>query len=122
MYESGNEEFDPHETINSASFDFEYWAELHKRSPKEFEEKRAILMETYVENIAEHHQRRAKGILFQIDAIRRNPNTPIKNCIEISKMMWDSLLEMQNILSSPETLTPLEMHPKADILKFKQRE
>lgn len=74
-------------------FNFDTWKELNEKSPDEFEKLRTQVMEEFMKQASPEHQRRGRGLLFQIDAARRNPNTAINNCIDIFGMMKDRAYE-----------------------------
>ena len=80
---------------------FDELKKLAEKDPKEFEALRKELCEKTIESSASSMQKRLRGLQFQIDMERRRAKTPMASCIKISKMMHDSLHELQNILTGP---------------------
>ena len=126
---TSDDDFDPSKSL-SAEFDFDYWKDLYEQDPENFEKNRTKLMEALVESTPEERRHRAEGLLFRIDAVRRNMNTPMKNCIEISNMMWGSFYKLNDALHDISSVAKggskisdtnnnnSEEH-NADILEFK---
>ena len=106
-------------------FDFDKWKTLHEHDPQKFEIKRRIYIEQIIATTSKRNQRRLKGIIFQVDAIRRRSSNPLKSCIEISQLMWDSFHELNDLLNDfndavngRPALLPQENN-SAQILEFK---
>ena len=127
MSSSDDNGFDPYKTL-SEGFDFDYWMNLYQDDPEQFEINRAKLMDALLEQSPEDRKHRNEGLLFQIDGIRRTTKTPIKSCMEISSLMWDSLLRLNNsfnnidaIASGEQTRNNSDDEEKhaADVLEFK---
>jgi len=87
-------------TILRERFDFDKWKSLHESDPQKFEIKRRIYIEQVLATTSERNQRRLKGIIFQVDAIRQRSNNPIKSCVDISQMMWDSFYQLHDLLNN----------------------
>ncbi len=104
----------------TGDIDFDYWMKLNQESPEEFEKQRSLLMEAFIDNADEENKQRARGLLFQIDGVRRRADNPMQSTIELSKMMWDKALEQTEVLNNgvpaPDTL------PKAKVLDFRGRD
>lgn len=45
------------------------------------------------------NQRRLAGLQFRIDMERKLAHTPLKACLRVSGMMWDSFLELRSELA-----------------------
>lgn len=120
---TSDDNFDPHKIL-SEKFNFDFWKDLNEKSPAEFEAKRAELMEAFIESSDESHKELGQRMLFQIDARRANKKTPMKNCIEISKMMWNSFHDLRDTLNGHASAEEKEKNKQrpADILEFKPRE
>jgi hypothetical protein len=65
--------------------------ELAKNNPKELERLRLQEIEELIGNAPEHMRTRLRGLQFQIDCKRRLHKNPLGACVEISRMMLDSL-------------------------------
>ncbi len=108
-------------------FDFEYWAELAKNDPEEFERLRKEQIDKIIEESPEDMQKRMQGIQWQIDQIRQTSKTPMAACIKISSMMWDNVLGDNGLVEAIEKLQSSDsepvQHPKtiansADVIQF----
>lgn len=76
-------------------FDFDHWMQLAQRDPEAFERLRAELIEEVIASSGVH-QARLRGLQWLIDQERRRSRTPMKSCLRLSSMMWDSLLAMRD--------------------------
>lgn len=116
--------------------DFDELLKLAKEDPQALESLRKTLVDQVIERAPEKHQRRLRGLQFQVDAERQKAKNPTDACIRISRMMHDSfsnlrstLLELQDscITKIKETLTstgalkppPPPKAPTAQIINFK---
>ena len=114
------EDFKPTKVYNKLVNDVCYNADCLE----EFEKQRENALNAFIDRAKEKNRHRHEGLMFQINSKCRNPETPIKNCIEISKMMWDSFHDLQNAVSDPlssqdqitkqRTATILEFKPKSE--------
>ena len=78
---------------------------LAQEDPEQLEELREKWINDVIDGAPEELQRRLRGLQFQIDCKRRLHNNPMGACVEISKMMYESLSELNrtmNGLSSSE--------------------
>jgi hypothetical protein len=82
----------------TSDFDFDTWALLAREDPEEFERKRRAAIDNLIASSPEN-QRRLAGIQFRIDMERRLAHTPLKACLRLSEMMWDTFLELQPALA-----------------------
>jgi hypothetical protein len=99
----------------------EYLMELAKRDPEELERLRVQQINQLIESAPEHLKARLKGLQFQIDCKRRLHNkSPLGSCIEISRMMMDSLLSLNESLQSlyVNEGDTKPSHPNAMVLAF----
>lgn len=71
---------------------FEEWAELAREDPAAFEKMRLAAIERYLEGLPAGQQERMRRLQWRIDQERRIARTPMKACLRISRMMWDSIL------------------------------
>jgi hypothetical protein len=81
---------------NNFLLDFDEWMVLAKNNPDEFEKKRREHIEIFIEGVPQDKQRRLKGLQWKIDQIRKLSRTPMASCIEISNMMWDSMIRLKD--------------------------
>jgi hypothetical protein len=82
----------------TSDFDFDAWALLARDDPEEFERRRRAAIDALIASSPES-QRRLAGIQFRIDMERRLAHTPLKACLRLSEMMWDTFLELQPALA-----------------------
>ena len=118
--------FDPLKSGDTDN-DFDAWMALHQSDQEEFEQRRANLIQSFIESAPKNYQRRLKGLQFQIDMERRRTNSPMKSCLRISSMMWDMFEQMRTNLNkligqpAPKAITmplPSEQSNSADILEY----
>jgi hypothetical protein len=81
---------------------FEALLVLAKEDPVEFEALRDQLCKQIVDQAPEHISRRLKGLQFKINIERRRSKTALKSCLELSKLMNNSLIELDEALSNPQ--------------------
>lgn len=81
---------------------FEALAALAKEDPIEFETLRDQLCKQLLEQAPEHISQHLKGLQFKINIERQRPKTPLKSCLELSKLMNNSLIELEKVLSNPQ--------------------
>lgn len=106
-------------------FDFDEWSTLANTSPKEFEDRRHLAIEKVIASGT--NVRRLRGLQCRIDLERRRARTPLKACIRLSAMMWDSFLDCRDelnqfarITSKPSCARSAASHPagEAKIIPF----
>ena len=85
------------------SFDFDRWSSIADEDPERFEEMRAALLEQMIEQSPDSMKQRMQGLQWRIDQIRNQSANPMAACLSISKMMWNSLLGEQGLLTALET-------------------
>lgn len=79
---------------------FDELARLAKDEPEQFEALREQLIESTITGASADHQRRLRGLQFQVDMERRRSRTPMAACVSISKMMHDSLYTLGQTLNA----------------------
>lgn len=100
-------------------FDFDHWADLWKSDPVAFEVERTDFMEKLIASAPARQQRRLRGLLFEVDAIRSTSACPLKACIRISELMWKSFYQMRQLISEDLRDSPQQQSVQgADILHF----
>jgi hypothetical protein len=80
---------------SAAKFDFDEWAKLARDDPDEFERRRRATIDAFIAS-APAQRRRLEGTQWRLDRERELAHTPLKACLRISAMMWESLLEMKS--------------------------
>jgi Protein of unknown function (DUF3135) len=94
------------ENSDLGGFDFETWAALAKSDPARFEQARTAILEATLGAAA--NISRLRALQNRIDLERRRARTPIKSCLRLCSMMWDSLLSLQRSLVDNGFSPPLE--------------
>lgn len=108
----------------SASFDFDAWATLAREDADAFERRRQELLERFIAQAPEHLQDRLRRLQWRIDAERRRYKHPLKSCMALHAMMWESLygsgglLEALNSLREPLLGGPQKPSRSGHILPF----
>lgn len=98
-----------------APFDFDVWAELARNDAEAFEQRRLEVIEASIASAPESMQPRLRRLQWRIDAERRRYKHPLKSCVMVFNMMWDSvygehgLLWALNALNDPDQ--PLSRQP-----------
>lgn len=78
-----------------SEFDFDEWARIAREDPAEFERRRVAAIEALIAS-APDRRARLEGTQWRLDRERELAHTPLKACLRISAMMWDSFLEMKS--------------------------
>jgi hypothetical protein len=93
------------------SFDFEAWAALARDDPEEFERRRRQAIDALIAS-SPANRRRLEGVQFRIDMERKLAHSPLKACLRVSGMMWDTFLELRTELAELGTRanTPQRTH------------
>lgn len=89
-----------------------HWA---KHEPKKLEEYHRVQIEEIINNAPSHIQRRLRGLQFQIDCQRSLHKSAIGRCIQISKMMHESLNELLLVLNGDKVQTNTT---SGEVIKF----
>ncbi|TQV72143.1 DUF3135 domain-containing protein [Aliikangiella marina] len=125
MQLSGNKDLESNSILRER-FDFDKWKTLHETDPQKFELTRRLYMEKVIEMTSERNKRRMRGLVFQVDAIREKSNNPIKSCVDITKMMWDSFYQLHQLLNEFDVqvdypVRKFEQPRTARLLEFRRR-
>jgi hypothetical protein len=89
-------------------FNFDDWAELAQRDAEAFEQRRREVIEAAIAEAPDHMHTRLQRLQWRIDAERNRYKHPLKSCVVIFNMMWDSvygehgLLQALNALNNPD--------------------
>ena len=81
---------------------FEALVALAKEDPAEFEELRDQLCKQILDQAPEHISRRLHGLQFKINMERQRSKTAIKSCLELSKLMNNSLPNPVLLFHTPD--------------------
>lgn len=110
------------------NFNFDEWSCLARVAPDEFETRRHSAIEKLIANGT--NARRLRGLQCRIDLERIRARTPLKACLRLSSMMWDSLDQCRGALNRftevtghyapPKTTAHLPPVQTAKILPFKR--
>ncbi len=97
---------------------FETLLKMAKQDPEALERVRQQHIDKAISNAPEGYRQRLSGLQFQIDGIRRTSKSPMSACINISKMMHDSLHTLKTYIDESETPEILEPSEAATVLAF----
>lgn len=89
-------------------FDFNEWCVLARTDPEAYARRRTALIRTAIESASERNRGRLNGLQFRIDAECILAHTPLKACLRISSMMWDSFNGLNEALESLSGHTPAQ--------------
>lgn len=84
--------------------------ELAKHNPAELERIRIQHINKLIDEAPEHMKQRLRGLQFQIDCKRRLHKNPIGSCLEISRMMMNSLHSLSEALHGQSDCSPNDTH------------
>ena len=107
------------------AFDFEAWATLAREQPEEFERRREQEIRKVIDARPDL-QHRLEGLQFRIDAERKLARTPLKACLRISTLMWNSFYDLKDQLDGlaagagdTESPAPVPTHRQAEIIPLR---
>lgn len=78
-------------------FDFAAWARLARADPDGFETARRAAVEQAI-SIGDDPDR-LRRVQWRLDVERRRARTPLKACLRISSLMWETFFEFQAALN-----------------------
>ncbi len=104
--------------MNQVLPSFETLLKMAQQDPEALERLREEHVQTAIESAPEAYRQRLAGLQFQIDGVRRTAKSPMASCLNISKMMHESLQSLKSFID--ESDTPLEAAPMeaAKVLAF----
>jgi hypothetical protein len=115
-------------------FNFEKWSELASKDPDAFEERRERLINEFIMDMPEEKRQRMRCLQWRVDNVRKLSKTPMAACIEISRMMWDSIKGENGLLEALQALSDvcqldgsvnpdalLKAKSTADVLEFRAK-
>jgi hypothetical protein len=110
---------------SDAGFDFEAWATLARENPEEFERRREQEIRKVIDARPDLRHR-LEGLQFRIDAERKLARTPLKACLRISALMWDSFYALKYELDGlaagvrgTEPAPPVCMPRRAEVIPLR---
>ncbi|HNC91521.1 MAG TPA: DUF3135 domain-containing protein [Nitrospira sp.] len=74
---------------------YEHLCSLSRDDPQKFEQERARLIEEF---ISRSSNQKLRWLQMRIDFMRRHTHSPLKVCINLSNMMWQSVDDMKRRL------------------------
>mgnify|MGYP005989465803 CR=1 FL=1 len=88
--------------MNKVLPSFERLREMAIKDPDALERLRQEYVQTAINAAPEAYRQRLEGLQFQIDGQRRLAKTPMAACINISKMMHESLHQLRGFIDGKE--------------------
>tara|TARA_Y100001968_G_scaffold285339_1_gene285248 strand:+ start:723 stop:1121 length:399 start_codon:yes stop_codon:yes gene_type:complete len=82
--------------------EFDELMRLAKEDPEALERLRQEAIEDLISNAPEQHQRRLRGLQFQVDMERQRAKNPMDSCIKISRLMHDSFSKLRDTLNEAQ--------------------
>jgi len=82
--------------------DFNELMRLAQENPDELERIRQEAVEDLITNAPSDHQRRLRGLQFQVDMERKRAKNPMDSCIRISRLMHDSFAKLRDTLNEAQ--------------------
>ncbi|MGK0444243.1 MAG: hypothetical protein ACJA1U_001174 [Bermanella sp.] len=86
---------------------FERMLDMAKNDPEALERLRLDMVRDAINAAPESYRQRLHGLQFQIDGQRLVSKNPMQSCIEISKMMHDSLQQLKTFIDGHTGDKPL---------------
>jgi hypothetical protein len=106
--------------MNPIFYDIPRLMELARNNPDELERLRLEEIENLISQAPIHLRKRLRGLQFQIDCKRRLHKNPLGACIEISRLMLDSLQDLNLAIQGelkPTTASSEQRRP-AEVIPF----
>ena len=98
--------------------DFDHLASLAQNEPEQFEYIRSQLCLQLIERAPLKVRQRLRGLQFTIDMQRQLAKNPLDACIRVSKMMHESLSQLNDVLHGK---AQNRQQPKAEIIRFPRK-
>jgi len=86
-------------------FDFKEWAELSKKDPELFEQRRKQVIGEFIDQCRENNKKRIAGLQWRIEQERRLSSSSMGTCIRLYNMMWEQVLGDNGMLENLKTLS-----------------
>jgi len=81
---------------------FDDLVKLAKTDPEALEAFRQQAIEDLINSAPVPHQRRLRGLQFQVDMERQKAKNPLDSCVRISRMMHDSFAKLRDALNEAQ--------------------
>ncbi|MCW8880182.1 MAG: DUF3135 domain-containing protein [Kangiellaceae bacterium] len=88
----------PDKSAGRYEFDFSAWKTLYENDPLAFEQQRQQVIDELIQSAPEEYQHRLNGLMFRVNAVRSRASNPMHACLEISKLMWNSVADLRAFL------------------------
>jgi len=105
----------------SSRINFDEWAALASTDPDEFEQRRQVCIEQFINRYPLSRQRRLRGLQFRIDMERKKARTPLGACIKLSSMMWDTITGDKGLVSTIKLLIEPNLSAVSKLNPVKQK-
>lgn len=93
------------------AIDFDEWSKLAQSDAEAFERRRREVIEQLIAEAPEHMRERLVRLQWRVDAERRRYKHPLKSCVVIFNMMWDSVYGEHGLLDALNALTHADAQP-----------
>jgi len=91
---------------------------LAKSDPEALEALRTKMIDEIIDSAPSESQKRLRGIQFQIDCRRRLHSSPMGACMEISRMMHESLNKLNRLVNNESVEHNDTTSERATVLAF----
>ena len=102
--------------------DFDYLLELAENNPEELDALRCRYNQQLIDAAPDRLKRRLNGLLFKIDMEKLRSKNPTQCCINISRLMMDSFVDLQSSIVDTamikSTETGVSESTLADVICF----
>jgi len=86
--------------MNDQPLNFDDWKALAKSDPDAFEVRRKQVIEQFISSVPPERQQRLRRLQWRIDMERRRCSNPVKSCLRLYTMMWDSVYGDNGLLEA----------------------
>jgi hypothetical protein len=104
--------------VNKVLPSFERLREMAIQDPDALEGLRQEYVQAIIDKAPEAYRLRLKGLQFKIDGQRRLSKNPMSACINISKMMHESLNQLREFIDGKGENKPPQQKDEAVVLSF----
>lgn len=96
---------------------FDRMVEMAKNDPDALERLRLEMVRETINEAPEELRQRLHGLQFQIDGKRLTSKNPMQACLEISRMMHESLMEMKTYINGIDGDSDIQPAPESESAK-----
>jgi hypothetical protein len=89
-----------HKSEPESDFDFDYWMQLAKNDPAEFEKQRRAITRAVIEKSPDWMHKRLYGLQWRIDGQIKQAKNPMDACLRIHRMMMDSVFGADGLVDA----------------------